>query len=139
MIMAELPTDMLAYNRKLIEDFRTNGAPEGRKLLLLTTTGARTGEVRTSPMMYIPDGSRLLVIAANAGAPRHPNWYHNLVAHPDVRVEVGADAYDATATVLTGAEREEVFARIVADYSFFGEYQSNVEREIPVVALTRRS
>lgn len=135
--MTEMPSDMLAYNRNLIEDFRTNGAPAGRPLLLLTTLGRRTGEPRTSPMMYVTDGDRLLVIAANAGAVAHPLWFGNLVDEPRVRVEVGAESYDASAVVLAGSEREEVFARIVKDYPFFADYQAKVDREIPVVALVR--
>jgi deazaflavin-dependent oxidoreductase (nitroreductase family) len=133
--VTELPKDMRAHNRALIENWRTNGAPPGRQLLLLTTTGRRSGEARTTPMMYVPDGDRRLVIAANAGAVRHPDWYLNLLAAPRVHVEVGDQSYDATATPLAGTERTEVFARIVADYPFFGEYQAKLEREIPVVAL----
>src|ERR1700694_5331988 len=100
-------TDQNDYNRQLIEEFRANrgksGGPfEGRPLLLLTTTGARSGQRRTTPMMYVPDGQRLLVIASNAGAPSHPAWYYNLVAHPQVSVEVGRETFDATATVTEG-------------------------------------
>src|SRR5262249_59348063 len=102
-----LPEDMLAHNRQVIADFRANGGVEpGRHLLLLTTTGARTGHKRTSPMMYIPDGDRLLVMASNAGAPRHPNWYHNLVAHPDVTVEITGGTYQAPPRPPQGQERE---------------------------------
>ncbi|TME01188.1 MAG: nitroreductase family deazaflavin-dependent oxidoreductase, partial [Chloroflexi bacterium] len=90
--------DQNDYNRQLIEDFRANrgknGGPfAGRPLLLLTTTGAKSGQRRTTPMMFIPDGDRLLVIASNVGAPAHPDWYRNLVAHPDVTVEVGAETF----------------------------------------------
>jgi deazaflavin-dependent oxidoreductase (nitroreductase family) len=132
-----LPQDMKAHNRKVIEDFRTQGgAPEGRPLLLLTTIGARTGIMRTTPMMYVRDGDRLLVIASNAGAPRHPDWYHNLVAHPDVSVELTGVSFPATAVVLRGEERDRVFAGIVEKYPFFADHQANVRRTIPVVALT---
>ncbi len=104
-------TDQNDYNRRLIEEYRAaRGAPDGpfagRPLLLLTTTGARSGRRRTTPMMYIRDGQRLLVIASNAGAPAHPDWYHNLVAHPNVTVEVGAETFDASAVVVEGAERQ---------------------------------
>ena len=133
-----LPDDMRAHNRKVIEDFRTRGgAPDGRPLLLLSTIGARTGIIRTTPMMFVPDGDRLLVIASNAGAPRHPGWYHNLVAHPDVTVEVTGESYPATAQVLRGEERDRVFNEIVSRYPFFADHQANVDRTIPVVALTR--
>ena len=135
--MTKIPEDMREHNRALIEDFRTNGAPQDRPLLLLTTTGARTGERRTTPMMYVPDGDRLLVIASNAGAARHPAWYHNLAVNPAVRVEVGAEAYDATAVVTTGEERERLFASIVERYPFFADHQARISRTIPVVALVR--
>jgi len=133
-----LPDDMKAHNRKVIEDFRAQGgAPEGRPLLLLTTIGARSGIMRTTPMMFIPAADRLLVVASNAGAPRHPDWYHNLVAHPDVSVEVTGESFPATAVVLDGEERDRVFAEIVAKYPFFADHQAKVRRTIPVVALTR--
>jgi deazaflavin-dependent oxidoreductase (nitroreductase family) len=136
--------DQHEYNRQLIEQFRaqrgqSDGPMAGRPLLLLTTTGARSGQARTTPMMYIPDGDRLLVIASNAGAPAHPAWYHNLVAHPDVTVEVGADTYPATATVLQGAEREQLWQMIVARYPFFTEHQAKITRQIPLIALHRQA
>ena len=135
-----LPQDMLAHNRQVIADFRANGGVEpGRNLLLLTTTGARTGQERTSPMMFVPDGDRILVIASNAGAVRHPNWYHNLVAHPDVTVEVTGDTYRAHARTLEGEERERVWASITSKYAFFLDHQAKIERTIPIVALERSS
>jgi deazaflavin-dependent oxidoreductase (nitroreductase family) len=134
-----LPSDMAAHNRQVIADFRANGGvPDGRPLLLLTTTGARTGQRRTTPMMYVSDGDRLLVIASNAGAPRDPDWFHNLVAHPAVTVEVTGDTFEASATVLLDEERDRVFAEIVKRHAFFADHQAGVERTIPVVALTRR-
>jgi len=135
-----LPADMKAHNRKVIEEFRANGgrAPEGRQLLLLTTTGARTGQTRTTPMMFVPDGDRLLVFASNAGAPRHPSWYLNLVAHPEVRVEVAGETYDATAVVTISEERDRLFARTGEKYPFFLDHQAKIARTIPVVALVRR-
>jgi len=131
------------YNRQLIEEFRANrsksGGPfEGRPLLLLTTTGAKSGQRRTTPMMYVPDGDRLLVIASNAGAPAHPDWYYNLVAHPEVTVEVGTETYDATAVVTQGAERDQLWTSIVDKYPFFTEHQAKITRQIPVIALSRR-
>src|SRR5262245_47070086 len=133
-------TDQKEYNRQLIEQFRAargGGSFEGRPLLLLTTTGARSGQPHITPMMYIPDGERLLVVASNAGAPAHPDWYRNLVAHPQVGVEVGQEAYEATAHVLEGAERQRLWAMIVAQYPFFAEHQAKISRQIPVVALER--
>ena len=134
--------DLTEYNRKLIEEFRANrnqpgGPMPGRPLVLLTTTGAKSGRRHTTPMMYIRDGDRLLVVASNAGAPAHPDWYRNLVADPHVTVEVGPEMYDATAVVLDGAERERIWARIVEQYPFFAEHQAKVTRHIPVVALER--
>ncbi len=136
-------TDQKDYNRQLIEDFRANrnnpdGPFKGRSLLLLTTTGARSGQSRTIPMMYIPDGDRLLVIASNAGASKHPDWYHNLVAHPEVTVEVGSETYDAIAIVTEGEERQRLWNRIVESYPFFTDHQAKVTRQIPVIALSRR-
>ena len=135
--------DQKEYNRKLIEEYRANqgiqGGPfEGRPLLLLTTTGAKSGQPYTAPMMYVPDGDRLLVIASNIGAPVHPDWYHNLVAHADVTVETGTETFDATAVVTEGEEREQLWSRIVAQYPFFTEHQAKTSRQIPIVALERR-
>ena len=135
--------DQNDYNRQLIEDFRANrgksGGPfAGRPLLLLTTTGAKSGQRRTTPMIYIPDGDRLLVIASNVGAPSHPDWYRNLLAHPDVTVEVGTETFDATAVVTQGAERDRLWTRIVELYPFFTGHQAKTTRQIPVIALSRR-
>ena len=136
-------TDQRDYNRQLIEEFRANrnkvGGPfEGRPLLLLTTTGAKSGERRTTPMMYIPDGDRLLVIASNAGASTHPDWYRNVVAYPQVTVEVGNETFDATAVVTEGEERQRLWSRIVELYPFFAEHQAKITRQIPVIVLSRR-
>jgi len=133
-----MPDDIKAHNRQLIEEFRKTGtAPGGRQLLLLTTTGRRTGQQRTTPMMYIPDGDRLLVIASNAGAPAHPDWYLNLVADPKVTVEVAGETYEATAIPLPSPERDQTFATITAAYPFFADHQAAITRTIPVVALER--
>jgi deazaflavin-dependent oxidoreductase (nitroreductase family) len=137
--VTELPADMKAHNRKVIEEYRANKGAGGRPLLLLTTTGARTGEPRTTPMMYVPDGDQLLVIASNAGAPKHPDWYRNLVANPEVTVEVDAEKFEATAEVPSGAERDRLFAGIVEKYPFFADHQAGVARTIPVVVLIRRA
>jgi len=132
------------YNRKLIEDFRASRDVSddpfaGRPLLLLTTTGARSGQRRTTPLMYVADRDRLLVIASNAGAPVHPDWYRNLLAHPEATVEVGADTYDVRAVVLEGAERQQLWDKIVESYPFFTEHQAKITREIPVIALERQA
>jgi deazaflavin-dependent oxidoreductase (nitroreductase family) len=133
-----IPDDMREHNRRLIEQFRANGgAEQGRPLLLLTTTGRRTGQPRTTPMMFIPDGDRRLVIASNAGATKDPDWFRNLVEHPDVTVEVTGDTYRARAVVPTGAERDRLFADVVSKYPFFADHQAKAGRTIPVVVLER--
>ncbi|MGN9844973.1 nitroreductase/quinone reductase family protein [Nonomuraea sp. H19] len=128
------------FNQQIIEKFRANagevGAPfEGARLLLLTTIGARTGAPRTTPLGYLPDGDRILIIASAGGSPRHPAWYHNLLANPDVTVEDGVFTYPARAVVLAGEERERVFARAVEADPGWGEYETRSGRALPVVAL----
>jgi deazaflavin-dependent oxidoreductase (nitroreductase family) len=135
--------DRNAYNRQLIEEFREHrgnptGPMAGRPLLLLTTTGAKSGQPRIAPLMYVSEGERLLIIASNAGAPRHPDWYHNLVAHPQVTVEVGTETYTAIATVITAEERERLWASLLEQYPFFADHQAGVARQIPIVALERQ-
>src|SRR5215210_5617877 len=104
---------MKAFNQNLIEEFRANdgkvgGRFEGRPVLLLTTTGAKSGRQFTIPLVYLQDGERRLIFASKAGAPGHPDWYHNLVANPTVKVEVGTETYDARAVVITGDERDRL-------------------------------
>jgi deazaflavin-dependent oxidoreductase (nitroreductase family) len=132
--------DVQAVNRRVIEQFRAGGEIEGMhrdRLLLLTTTGARTGQQRTTPMMFHRDGDRLLVIASNIGAPKHPDWYLNLVKTPRVTVEVGDETYEAVAATAAGEERERLWAMIKQNYPFFAEHEQKTERIIPVVILTR--
>ena len=136
-------TDQNTYNRQLIEEFRADrdkggGAMKGRPLLLLTTTGAKSGQLRTKPMMFIPDGDRLLVIASNVGAPTHPDWYRNLVAHPEVTVEVGNETFKAIAIVTEGSERQRLWTRVVELYPFFADHEAKTTRQIPVIALRRK-
>ena len=124
------------WNRQLIEEFRANGGKvggmwEGRPLLLLTTTGAKSGQRRTSPVMYLRDGDRLFIFASKGGAPTNPDWYHNLLAHPDVTIEVGKETYDATATPVTGEERDRIYAQWAQMNPQFGEYQKKTARKIP--------
>ncbi|RMI40020.1 nitroreductase/quinone reductase family protein [Streptomyces triticirhizae] len=130
-----------SFNEQVIQEFRARGGRvggpfEGSRLLLLTTRGARTGAPRTHPLGYLPDGGeRLLVIASAGGSPRHPDWYHNVLAHPQVTVEDGLFTYEATAEVLRGAERDRVFARAVESEPGWGAYQERAGRVLPVVAL----
>ena len=138
--MAELPEDMKEHNRRLVEQFRADGRRMGdRPLLVLTTVGRRTGRRHTTPMMYVRDGERLLVLASNAGAPDDPDWYLNLVANPEVTVEVDGEEYRATAVVTTGEERDRLFARTIERYPFFADHQAGISRTIPVVELVREA
>ncbi len=133
-----MPND---FNQPIIEELRANngrvgGYFEGARLLLLTTTGAHSGVPHTTPVGYLPDGERVLLIASAGGSPRHPDWYRNLVANPRVTVEDGTFTYDAYATVLDGTERDRLFARAVEADAGWGDYQRGTDRVIPVVALT---
>ena len=128
------------FNAKNIAEFRANhgrvgGQFEGAPMLILQTVGAKSGQPRTNIMTYLEDGDRYLIFASNAGADTHPAWYHNVAANPEVRIEVGDDAFDAVATAFDGAERDEKYAEQVRRYPGFGEYQEKTSRTIPVVAL----
>ncbi|MFH8369363.1 nitroreductase/quinone reductase family protein [Streptomyces sp. NPDC018031] len=132
----------ISFNRQVIDEFRARagkvGGPfEGGDLLLLTTTGAKSGREHTTPLGYVRDGGLLLVVASNLGAPRHPAWFHNLLAHPLVRVELGAGSHEAVAVPAEGARRDELFARVVRAEPGYGEYQSRTSRTLPVVVLER--
>lgn len=134
--------EMDEYNRRLIEDFRAHGGKvsgdfERTPMLLLTSTGARSGQRHTTPMGYMPDDDRLIVFAANGGAPKNPDWYHNLVAQPHVTVEVGTETFAALAVVTQGAEREQLWIRGVAMFPFLAKHQAKTPRQIPVIALSR--
>jgi deazaflavin-dependent oxidoreductase (nitroreductase family) len=133
--------DVKEINRATIARFRAgeelgNGMHRER-LLLLTTVGRRTGEPRTSPMMFHADGDRIVVIASNMGAPRDPDWYLNLVAEPKVTVELDTESYEGTATPLTVAERDRVWTELKSRYPFFADHEAATTRTIPVVAITR--
>ena len=129
-----------AFNEPIIAEFRANngrvgGWFEGARLILLTTTGARSGNPHTTPVGYLPDGDRILVIASAGGAPHHPAWFHNLLADPRATVEDGVFTYQAQATVLEGAERDHLFARAVEADPGWADYQAKTSRIIPVVTL----
>ncbi|PXX61547.1 deazaflavin-dependent oxidoreductase (nitroreductase family) [Nocardia tenerifensis] len=132
---------MSDWNTKIIEEFRANegkvGGPfEGKDLLLLTTTGAKSGLPRTSPVAYLRDQGRLVIIASKAGAPTSPDWYHNLRANPDVTIEIGTETHQATATPIpTGPERDRLYAAMVEIMPGFAEYEQKTTRTIPVVTL----
>jgi deazaflavin-dependent oxidoreductase (nitroreductase family) len=131
------------FTQQIIEEFRANagrvGGPfDGARLLLLTTTGARTGKPHTAVLGYYPDTTeRVLVVGSAGGGPKHPDWYHNLLANPRVTVETGVFTYEAEALVLRDAERDETFARLAEADPGWAEYQAKTTRIIPVVALSQ--
>jgi deazaflavin-dependent oxidoreductase (nitroreductase family) len=137
-------TDWNAINRQIIEEFRSNegrvgGRFEGASMVLLTTTGARSGEQRVSPLVCLPeDDDTVYVFASKAGAPTNPAWYHNILAHPEVTVERGTERYPAFATEITGPERDAIYARQAELRPNFADYERQTTRRIPVVALRRR-
>ena len=135
-------SDMNEFNAQIIAEFRANdgivGGPfEGATVLLLHTTGAKSGAERVNPVVARRAGDDLFVFASKAGAPTNPDWFHNLVAHPSVTAEFGTDTFAATAEVLEGAERDRVYAAQAADFANFAEYQTMTDRVIPVVRLVR--
>src|SRR5690349_6709957 len=135
---------MQDWNRRTIEAFRAkkgqvSGAWEGRPLLLLTTIGAKSDQPRTTPVMYLREGDRLFIFASKRGAPTHPDWYHNRVGDPVVAVEIGDQTYQAIAKPVTGAERDQIYARWAQRYPQFRAYQEQTSRIIPVIKLERRN
>ncbi len=130
------------WNAQIISEFHENGGKvggnfEGAPILLLHTKGAKTGEDRVHPMMYLAGDHELYVFASYAGAPQHPAWYHNLVANPQVEIEVGTERYAAAATPVAGPKRDKIYAEQARRYPGFAEYELKTARKIPVVALVR--
>ena len=130
------------FNRRLIEEYRANGgrvggAYEGAPLLLLTTTGAKSGRLHTTPLIYLEDAGRLVVFATRGGGPTNPDWYYNLLARPEATVEVGAETYTVRATVVAGAERDRLAAVQAVLRPQFAENAARTSRTIPVIALDR--
>lgn len=131
---------MSDWNDKIIEEFRANGGRvggnfEGAPLLLLHTVGARTGQERVHPMMYQQVDGGFAVFASKGGAPSNPDWYHNLLAQPRVRAEIGTGTADLVARVVDGEERERIWTAQKAAYPGFADYERKTTREIPVVVL----
>jgi deazaflavin-dependent oxidoreductase (nitroreductase family) len=134
---------MSDWNEKIIAEFRANegkvgGNFEGAPLLLLHSTGARTGKERVSPMMYQAVGHSFAVFASKAGADTNPDWFHNLKASPEARIEVGTETLEVTARVLSVGERAPIWEEQKARYPGFADYEANTDRVIPVVMLDRR-
>ena len=139
--MAGVP-DMNEFNQGIIAEFRANegrvgGMFEGMPIALVHHVGARSGIERVAPLAYLADGDRLFVFASKGGADENPAWYHNLVANPKTTVEIGTEKFDVVAKVLTGAERDAIYAKQAAAYPGFAEYQRKTKRIIPVVELER--
>jgi deazaflavin-dependent oxidoreductase (nitroreductase family) len=133
--------EMDDFNTKIIEEFRSNagkvgGGFEGAPMLVLTTTGAKSGKTRENPMMYLAEGDRIYVFASKAGAPTNPDWYHNLVANPDATIEVGSDTVTVVARVAEPTERDVIWARQKERSPQFAAYEETAApRKIPVVVL----
>jgi deazaflavin-dependent oxidoreductase (nitroreductase family) len=134
-------TDRIENNRRVVEEFRTNGGKvQGwGPLILLTIKGAKSGQPRVYPLMAVPYGDNYIAVASKGGAPKNPLWYNNLLAHPDVTVEVGNEKVAATARLLTGDERKQAFEKAVSVFPPYGQYQKKTAREIPVFLLERRA
>ncbi|NYT95881.1 nitroreductase family deazaflavin-dependent oxidoreductase [Salinispora sp. H7-4] len=132
------------WNKKIIKEFRENngqvgGQFAGAPLLLLHTVGARSGQPRLNPVMYQKLDHGYAVFASKAGAPSHPDWYHNLRAHPQVKAEIGTDTFNLVARVAAGDERERIWSAQKEAFPGFAEYEAKTDREIPVVVLEAAS
>jgi deazaflavin-dependent oxidoreductase (nitroreductase family) len=134
--------DMNDFNAQIIDEFRQNGGKlgggfAGAPMLLLTTTGAKSGKERTAPLAYLRDGDRAVIFGSKAGADTHPDWFHNLRANPRVRVELGTETFDADAVITDGAERDRLFELQKQVMPPFAEYEAKTDRVIPVIVLER--
>src|SRR5271170_1526720 len=135
-----MPTDeeFLAMNQEVIREFRTHDGVVTQPtfpIVLLTTTGARTGRRTTSPVGFGVDADRVFVVGSKAGGPSHPAWFHNLRANPSVTVELGGESYQARAVITQGAERDRLYGLIAAQVPEFGEHEKSTDRTFPVVVL----
>jgi deazaflavin-dependent oxidoreductase (nitroreductase family) len=132
-------SDFNDWNAKIIEEFRAKGgkgvAQFGDAILLLHHTGARSGVERVNPLAYFDDGDRLVIVASRGGAPRNPDWFYNLKAHPDTTIEVGTETRATRAVEITGDDYEQTWARVTAAMPGFADYQTKTTRRIPLVAL----
>jgi deazaflavin-dependent oxidoreductase (nitroreductase family) len=133
---------MSDWNTRIIEEFRQNegrvgGQFTGASMVLIHHVGAKSGTERVNPLVYFPDGDRMIVVASAGGAPKNPDWYHNLKANPRTRAEVGAETFAVEAVELTGDEYADAWSRITAKMPGFADYQSKTTRSIPLLALNR--
>lgn len=131
-------------NKQVIEAFRANdgkvgGQFQNMSLLLLHTTGAKSGKERVTPLLYTKDDNRYVIIASKGGAPNNPDWYHNLVANPEVTIEVGREQFKAKAALIEEPKRSELFNNMANKHPFYAEYAKKTSRTIPVITLTRLS
>ncbi len=131
------------WNRQIIEEFHANGGKVGKPfsgapMLLLDTTGAKSGQLRTHPLMYYSENGRIFIFATKAGGPTNPDWYYNIIAHPEVTIEIGTEKFSATGVVLGEEERAKMYAKQAALSSRFAEYERTTTRQIPVVELVRK-
>lgn len=137
-----MTNETTAFNEKIIAEFRANegvvGAPfKGTPLMLLGNRGAKSGAARTNPLAYTMDGDDMIIIASFAGSDKHPPWYHNLIANPQVTVEVGKDKYEATASIVDEPDRTRLYGQIEAQLSAFTGYREKTTRVIPVIRLRK--
>ncbi len=135
-------SDTNDFNKQVIEEFRANGGKgsgmfDGVPLLLLTTTGAKSGRPRITPLIYVTDGDRFVIMASKAGAPTHPDWYHNILANPEVTVELGTEKFPARAEIAAEPERTRLVNAVAEVWPPLRQYEQNTERTIPVITLTR--
>jgi deazaflavin-dependent oxidoreductase (nitroreductase family) len=133
---------MSDFNKEIIQEFRANdgkvgGMFEGMSLLLVHTTGAKSGQLRINPTAYIKDGENLIIAASKGGADSHPDWYHNLVSNPRVIVEVGSETISALAEVPSEPERSNYYEKLASKYPMFNEYKTKTKRVIPVIKLIK--
>lgn len=133
---------MSDFNTQVIEEFRANGGKvggmfEGAPMLLLTTTGAKSGQPRIAPLVYTTDGDRIVIIASKGGAPTNPDWYYNIAANPEITVEIGGETFPARAEIAAEPERTRLFDAQAALMPGFREYQNNTTRIIPVITISR--
>jgi deazaflavin-dependent oxidoreductase (nitroreductase family) len=130
------------FNQQIIEEFRANdgkvgGMFEGASLVLLTTTGAKSGKQHTNPLAQVTIDGRMVIVASAAGADKHPAWFHNLSKNPGVQIESGTETFAATAVVPGRAERDRLWPEVVAQGPGYGDYQTKTTRVIPIVFLDR--